>query len=243
VIIHEERCELYILSALKERPQTRAELRTHLTEQFGTHRTASKKDDSDLFSTIATVLARLLKSGVILQDGNTYHLCKSCTASPDCTVELATLRTEYLARVHAKGGEFFEHYFMNVLEKYVTLHGKTVIKNATVGGAEDGGIDGILVTKDCLGFEERILVQTKNRRMTFAEKELRGFYGALRAAGGTRGIFATTGSFHEGASRFLDSLPDLVGTDGYQLFEMAKETLYGIKRTGGKLAVDTKVIG
>jgi restriction endonuclease Mrr len=132
---------------------------------------------------------------------------------------------------------------MNLLEKYVTLHGKTATQNTTVGGSEDGGIDGILVTKDCLGFEERVLVQTKNRRMTFAEREIRGFYGALRAARGSRGIFATTGSFHDGAIRFLDSLPDLIGIDGYRLFEMAKETLYGIKKCGGKLAVDDKVIG
>ena len=158
-------------------------------------------------------------------------------------MELATLRSEYLTRLHGKGGEYFEHYFMNLLEKYVTLHGKTVLENTTVGGSEDGGIDGILLTKDCLGFEERILVQTKNRRLTFSEKDMRGFYGAVRAARGSRGIFATTGTFHDGAVRFLDALPDLVGIDGLRLFEMATETLYGIKKNGGKLSVDTKLIG
>ncbi len=243
VIIHEEKCEVAILAALKSAPMTRAALRALLTEQFGTNKTASGKDDAKLSAAISTVLARLSSSGLILADGGTYSLCKQCTAEPDCAMELASLRAEFLARVHGMGGEFFEHYFMNLLERYVTLHGKTSLENTTVGGSEDGGIDGILRTKDCLGFEERVLVQTKNRRMTFSERDMRGFYGAVRAAGGSRGIFATTGTFHAGASRFLDSLPDLIGIDGYRLFDMAKETLYGIKKAGGRLAVDTKIIG
>ena len=189
------------------------------------------------------ILKRLVaEKHVVLNDGY-YSLSKKLSAMADDVNAMLALKSEFLRRLHAKGGEFFEHYFMNLLEKYVTLHGKTAIENTTVGGSEDGGIDGILVTKDCLGFEEKILVQTKNRRMTFAEKEIRGFYGALRAAGGSRGIFATTGAFHDGAIRFLGSLPDLIGIDGYRLFEIAKETLYGIKRCGGKLAVDDKVIG
>lgn len=243
VIIHEEKCEAAILAALKEAPMTRAALRARLEEEFGTKRTASEKDDARLYTAIGTVLARLQKSGLILSENGRFALCKQCTATPDCSVELASLRAEYLARVHSMGGEFFEHYFMNLLEKYVTLHGKTVLENTTVGGSEDGGIDGILTTRDCLGFEERVLVQTKNRHMTFSERDMRGFYGAQRAAGGSRGIFATTGTFHEGAARFLALLPDLVGIDGYRLFDMARETLYGIKKSGGRLAVDTRVIG
>lgn len=243
VIIHEEKCELAILAALKNGPKSRTALRALLTEQFGTDRTATDKDDAQLASAITVVLTRLSESGTVLKDGATYALCEQCAAEPTSAVELARLRAEYLTRVHSKGGEFFEHYFMNLLERYVTLHGKTVLENTTVGGAEDGGIDGILQTRDCLGFEERILVQTKNRRMTFSETDMRGFYGAVLAAKGSRGIYATTGSFHSGASRFLDALPELVGIDGYRLFEMATETLYGIKKSGGKLTVDTKIIG
>ena len=230
VIIHEEKCEAAILAALKEAPMTRAALRARLEEEFGTKRTASEKDDARLYTAIGTVLARLQKSGLILSENGRFALCKQCTATPDCSVELASLRAEYLARVPS-------------MEKYVTLHGKTVLENTTVGGSEDGGIDGILTTRDCLGFEERVLVQTKNRHMTFSERDMRGFYGAQRAAGGSRGIFATTGTFHEGAARFLALLPDLVGIDGYRLFDMARETLYGIKKSGGRLAVDTRVIG
>jgi restriction endonuclease Mrr len=243
VIIHEEKCEVAILSALKDGAKTRAQIRALLVAHFGTDRTASTKDDAQLSAAISAVLFRLSKSGALIKEKDTYSLCKQCTADPNCLVELATLRAEYLARLHGKGGEFFEHYFMNLLEKYVSLHHKTVLENTTVGGSEDGGIDGILKTKDCLGFEETVLVQTKNRRITFAEKDMRGFYGAVHASGGSRGIFATTGLFHEGAQRFLDSLPDLIGIDGYRIFEMACEVLFGIKKSGGALRVDPKVIG
>lgn len=243
VIIHEDKCEVAILALLKEGAKTRAELSQLLAEKFGTNRTATKKDDARLSTAITTVLARLSKSGVILKEDGGYSLCKQCTADPKCVMELAALRADFLARVHSKGGEFFEHYFMNLLEKYVSLYHKTVLENTTVGGSEDGGIDGILRTRDCLGFEETVLVQTKNRRMTFAERDMRGFYGAVRAEGGSRGIFATTGLFHEGAQKFLDSLPDLIGIDGYKIFEMAVKTLYGIKKSGGTLSVDARVLG
>ncbi len=242
VILREEKCEAALLAALKSGGKTRKELRAILTAQFGTDRTVSTRDDSQLAAILSSLLSRLTKSGVLLYEKEIYSICEKCTAEPTNLFELAKLRAEYLALVHSKGGEFFEHYFMNLLERYVTLHHKTVLENTTVGGSEDGGIDGVLKTRDCLGFEETVLVQTKNRHMTFSEREMRGFYGAVRAKMGSRGIFATSGTFHEGATKFLDSLPDLVGVDGYRLFEMATETLYGIKKSGGKLAVDTKVI-
>ena len=243
VILREEKCEAALLAALKDGGKTRKELRAILASQFGTDRTVSTKDDSQLASILSALLSRLTKSGVLLYEKEIYSICEKCKAEPKNLVEIAKLRAEYLSLIHSKGGEFFEHYFMNLLERYVSLHHKTVLENTTVGGSEDGGIDGILRTRDCLGFEETILVQTKNRHMTFSEREMRGFYGAVHAKMGSRGIYATSGDFHEGAIKFLDSLPDLIGIDGYRLFEMAVKTLYGIKKSGGKLTVDTKVIG
>ncbi len=243
VIIHEEKCEVAILAALKNAPMTRKELSAQLTEHFGTDRTATKQDDAHLSSAISAVLTRLSRLGIVLRNGDVYSICEKCVAAPSDLVAIASLREEYLSRVHGKGGEFFEHYFMNLLEKYSVLHDKTVIENTTVGGSDDGGIDGILRTRDCLGFEETLMVQTKNRRIVFSEKDMRGFYGAVRAKMGSRGLFATTGSFHEGALRFIDSLPDLAAVDGYMLFKMAIRTLYGIKKVGGKLTVDEKVLG
>lgn len=243
VIIHEEKCEAAILAALKSAPMTKKELNALLSEQFGTDRTATKQDDARLSTAISAVLARLCKLGIILRRGESFSICEKCAAAPSDLVAIAGLREEFLCRLHGKGGEFFEHYFMNLLEKYSVLHSKTVLENTTVGGSDDGGIDGILRTRDCLGFEETLMVQTKNRRITFSEKELRGFYGAVRAKMGSRGLFATTGSLHEGAVQFIDSLPDLAAVNGYMLFKMAVKTLYGIKKLGTKLTVDEKIIG
>ena len=242
-IIHEEKCEHIILTALKEGCQNKDALRALLIEHFGTDRTASRQDDAKLSTALSAVLTRLTRHGVISREGDRYALCEKCLAEPKNLVEISRLRSEYLARVHEMGGEFFEHYFMNLLERYSILYQKTILENTISGGSEDGGIDGILRTKDSLGFEETIMVQTKNRRITFTEKDMRGFYGAVHAKMGSRGIFATTGSFHSGAIRFIDSLPDLVAVDGYKLFEMAVKTHYGIKKSGGKLTVDTALIG
>ena len=40
----------------------------------------------------------------------------------------------------------------------------------------------------------------------------------------------------------MDSIDNCVGIDGDKIFSMACECLYGIKRRGGKLAVDTRVV-
>ena len=131
---------------------------------------------------------------------------------------------------------------MTLLEKYVTLCGKKVIYNSTTGGSDDGGIDGILKTEDSLGFRETIMVQTKNRSEPTTETTARGFYGAVCAAQGSRGIFATSSDFHPHAKAFFESLDDCVGIDGNKLFEMAIKTHYGIKKIGSELALDEKII-
>ena len=106
----------------------------------------------------------------------------------------------------------------------------------------DGGIDGILETVDSLGFRETIMVQTKNRLETTNETTVRGFYGAVCARQGSRGIFATTSDFHYAAKGFLESIDNCVGVDGKKIFEMALETRYGIKKCGAELSVDEKII-
>ena len=155
---------------------------------------------------------------------------------------MLTLKESYLTRLHRKGGEFFETYFMTLLEKYVTLFGKTVISNSTTGGSADGGIDGIMETEDCLGFRETVMVQTKNRSDTTVETTVRGFYGAVCARQGSRGIFVTSSDFHPAAREFLNSIDNCVGVDGDKLFEMARMTHYGIKKAGSELVIDDKIL-
>ena len=120
--------------------------------------------------------------------------------------------------------------------------GKTVLEASVTGGSYDGGIDGIVKTRDTLGFVETIMIQTKNRNEIINETTLRGFYGAVIAKSGTRGIFATISDFHPMAKSFLDSIDDCVGVNGEKLFTMATDTSYGIIREGGKLKIDKEII-
>ena len=97
--------------------------------------------------------------------------------------------------------------------------------------------------EDSLGFRETVMVQTKNRLDFSTETDVRGFYGAVCAAQGSRGIFATTSDFYASAKKFLDGIDNCVGVNGTMLFDMATEASYGIKKTkGGRLVIDLDVI-
>jgi restriction endonuclease Mrr len=209
---------------------------------FGTDKTVTEKDDSKLSSSISEALHRMTGIGALTQDGRYYSLSKKVTARIDDINNLLNLKNVFLTRLHRKGGEFFEFYFMTLLEKYLTLFGKTVISNTTTGGSVDGGIDGIIEPVDCLGFKETIMVQMKNRLEETNETTVRGFWGSVCAHGGSRGIFATTSGFHSSALSFMNGIDNCVGVDGDKIFRMALECLYGIKKKDGKLTVDTRVV-
>ena len=242
VIIRNEKCESEILKMLAKQPLTKNEIRENLTRVFGTDKTLTEKDDKKLFAYMGDALRRMVKDGVITQDGKQYSMPKRICAKLDDINNMLTLKNAFLTRLYKKGGEFFENYFMTLLEKYVTLYGKTVTSNTVIGGSADGGIDGILETVDSLGFRETIMVQTKNRSDTTNETTVRGFYGAVCAKQGSRGIFATSSDFHYSAKAFLNSIDNCVGVDGDKIFEMATRTLYGIKKLGTELTVDDKII-
>ena len=116
-----------------------------------------------------------------------------------------------------------------------------MISARVTAGSDDGGIDGIVKTVDSLGFRETIMIQTKNRSDIASETDVRGFYGAVCAKRGTRGIFATSSEFHPSARAFLDGLDDCVGVDGRRIFSMAADTEYGIIKADGKLRIDEAV--
>ena len=86
------------------------------------------------------------------------------------------------------------------------------------------------------------MVQTKNRIDVSSETDVRGFYGAVCARQGSRGIFATSSDFHPAAEEFLEKIDNCVGVDGTKLFDMAMLTQYGIKKSGAEYTVDDKII-
>ena len=242
VIIRRESCEAQILRILRGKDMTKQQIRKELTRVFGTDKTVTERDDGKLYEYMGESLRRMVKLGALELHGSSYSVASKIAAKIDDISGMLKLKESYLTRVHRKGGEFFETYFMTLLEKYYALHGKRILSSTTTGGSDDGGIDGIMETVDSLGFRETIMVQTKNRNETVNEKAVRAFYGAVCAKSGSRGIFVTVSDFHEAAAAFLGSIDNCVGVDGGKLFEMAVETKYGIKNTAAGLTVDEKII-
>lgn len=242
VAIRIERCEEEILRLLKESAKTKAELKDTLVQFFGTDETATVKDDNVLFTYIGQILKRLVAEKMLKYDGSVYSIAPARSAEINNRQEILSLKSDFLSIIHSKGGEFFEHYFMNLLEKYLIRCGKNVTESFVTGGSADGGIDGIAKTVDSLGFKETIMVQTKNRNEITNETDIRGFYGAVCAAQGSRGIYAITADFHPMAKKLLDSIDNCVGVNGDKLFSMAADCSYGLIRENGKLTIDTELL-
>jgi restriction endonuclease Mrr len=244
VMLRNEKIEKQLLTLLADRgTMTKSEMRRELTAFFGTQKTLTEKDDQKLFAGLSDILRRLTRLGVITNTENGYSLPDRIEAKIGDINEMLTLKESFITKLYKRGGEYFEVYFMTLLGKFLEKNGKTILSNSTTGGSADGGIDGIIETRDCLGFKETIMVQTKNRSDKTNETTVRGFYGAVCARQGSRGIFATTSDFHEGALAFLETIDNCVGVDGNMIFKMACKVHYGIKKCStGKLIVDTDII-
>ena len=242
VLIRIEKCEREILYILTSGTKTKAEIRDHLKKAFGTDRTATTKDDDLLFSYMGQILKKLVALGAISNGPDGYALTERVSAKSDDINEMLSLRDDFLLRLHSKGGEFFEHYFLALISRYYEKQGKTILESYVTGGSDDGGIDGVVKTEDSLGFRETTMIQTKNRIQLTNETTVRGFYGALCAKGGTRGIFATTSDFYGTAKDFLATLDNCIGICGADIFEMAIKTSYGIRKKGLDYMIDEKLL-
>lgn len=242
VTVRATMCEKEILTMLTERPMTKKKIRERLEDVIGTKRTATQKDDNILFSYLGQILKRLVNEKTLTLEDGVYFISREKSAEVGDLKQVLELKNEFLDRLHSKGGEFFEHYFMTLLSKYLSKHGKTIVESYVTGGSDDGGIDGVAKTVDCLGFRETVMIQTKNRNAYANETEVRSFYGAVCAKMGSRGIFVTSSDFHPTATEFLNSIDNCVGICGDKIFDMATECAYGIKKQGGKYVIDKKII-
>lgn len=230
VLVKEDACEATIRQALAGAPLTKNEVITRLEQRFNTGSTPSGKDDRSMYQAAEAVLKRLTREGTILYRDGRYKAAVAAPAGPVQDIE--AFRAQFLARLHSLGGEFFEHFTMALLHKYYVKSGCTVLKCQVSGGSADGGVDGLAQTLDPLGFRETVMVQTKCRRQIHVtETEIRAFYGAVCALGGSRGIFVTTSVFHRSAQALLDTIENCVGIDGEKLFELALITRHGIRHT------------
>ncbi|MBO4939629.1 MAG: restriction endonuclease [Clostridia bacterium] len=167
------------------------------------------------------------------------------------------LRDAFLRKIRSLGGDYFEYYSMYLLERYSRRNGRRLEGLKVMGGAHDGGIDGEIELTDRLGFRETIYIQSKNwnpekgdeRLWVVGETLLQQFIGACacrQAKEGKqhcRGIFITTSRFTPDAKRILDTMSDkIVGYDGEDLFEAAKECEFGIVKKNGAWVLDEQLL-
>ena len=242
IALRAERCEKEIIDLLRSGAYSKREIRDMLVKRFGTDKTSSKKDDNILYSLTGYVLKKLTDYGLIVLDEGKYSIAPEKIGKIENIAEYASLKSELMARIHAKGGEFFEHYILTLLSKHLASTGKRITECYVTGGAADGGIDGIIKTVDALGFREQIMIQAKNRLEITNETAVRSFYGAVCAAQGSRGIFATTSDFHPAAKEFLSGIDNCVGVNSDVISKLAIECLYGVRKRGRKYEIDTKLL-
>jgi restriction system protein len=125
------------------------------------------------------------------------------------------------------------------------------------GGEKDGGIDGEIELTDKFGFRETIYIQSKNWNPDKGKEEywvvgetlLQQFIGACacrQAKDGKqncRGIFVTTSRFTPEAKRILDDMSDkIVGYDGNDLYDAAKECEFGVIKKNGEWVLDERLL-
>lgn len=240
IIIDDKQIRKLVLHKVMGEKITKADIFDWVLKETGALDTQSTKDDAIVKSTIGVALSDMEKAGLIIKEGSLYV----ATPKLNKNSKIWKGRTKFLDTIHSLGGYFFEEYTVRLLERYYTMLGYNVTRAERTGGSEDGGVDGILEVIDQFGFEEKILIQCKNRTSsnTVTTKEIREFYGCVCALGGTRGIYSTTTRFHCEAEELLHSIHNCVGIDGDAIFRIAKKTGYGIKNVNGEDVIDTQVI-
>ncbi len=167
------------------------------------------------------------------------------------------LKESFLKRMRTLGGDYFEYYSVYLLERYSMKNGRRLEGLSISGGDHDGGIDGEIVLTDKFGFRETIYIQSKNwdpekgkeENWVVGETLLQQFIGACacrQAKEGKqhcRGIFITTSRFTPDAKRILEDMSDkIIGYDGSDLYEAAKECEFGVIRKNGEWSLDEKLL-
>lgn len=167
------------------------------------------------------------------------------------------LREAFLKKIRSLGGDYFEYYSVYLLERYSMKNGRRLEGMKISGGDHDGGIDGEIELTDKLGFKETIYIQSKNwnpekgdeKLWVVGETLLQQFIGACacrQAKDGKqncRGIFITTSRFTPEAKRILEDMSDkIVGYDGNDLYEAAKECAFGVIEKNGEWTLDERLL-
>lgn len=146
------------------------------------------------------------------------------------------LANEILEEVKNCSSSFFERLVVDVLVG-MGYGGSREEAGQAVGGAGDGGIDGI-INEDRLGLEV-IYIQAKRWEGTVGRPEIQKFAGALAGRKAGKGLFITTSTFTNDAWEFVKMLNTrIILIDGRQLADfmidynvgVTTEAVYELKR-------------
>jgi restriction system protein len=143
----------------------------------------------------------------------------SVIASPDDRLGEAILELrravagEVLDALAVVSPSFFETIVLDLLHRMG--YGTSRSDLQRVGGAGDGGIDGV-ISLDKLGLE-KVYVQAKRWQQAVGRPEIQAFYGALAGQRANKGVFITTSAYTAQAIEFARSVERIVLVDGARL--------------------------
>jgi restriction system protein len=175
------------------------------------------------------------ETGVVETGEATTGTTDTVTLTPDEQIRIGSQRlrtniaTELLKRVRLATPMFFEGLVVDLLVK-MGYGGSHADAARVVGGAGDGGIDGI-IKEDRLGLES-IYIQAKRWKddRVVGRPDIQQFAGALQGHRARKGVFLTTARFSDEARRYAEGLQTtIVLIDGTQLAELMID--YGIAVT------------
>jgi restriction system protein len=158
---------------------------------------------------------------VEVQDSDLIH---ETSLTPDETIRNAhmqleqELADELLVKIRSGTPAFFENLVVRLLFAMGYGGSVTEINKALVGGAGDGGVDGV-IDQDLLGLD-RIYVQAKRYAdgNTVGPSAIRDFFGSLDRFKATKGLFVTASTYTAQARETAGLLSKrIVLVDGSQL--------------------------
>jgi restriction system protein len=133
--------------------------------------------------------------------------------------------TDLLERILSAPPAFFEKLVLDLL--HALGYGNSADDLERVGGAGDGGIDGV-ISLDRLGFE-KVYVQAKRWRNSVGRPEIQGFFGALAGRRARKGVFITTSTFTREAKQYGEQISEsIVLIDGARLTTLMIENGVGV---------------
>lgn len=238
VIVREAELARFVIDSVKDATLTLKQITDKAVTYFGADKTFTVDDDIEIAETAKRVTSDLVRRKKLVYSYGKYSL-----ASDTIVIKKPkSLFEEYITLINSKGGEFFENYSAMLLDKYYNSIGMKVGYCNVIGGSDDGGIDVVLTVSDQLGFNDKVLVQCKQKSgSNVTLKELKEFVGAYYVEKGTRGIFITTSRFHKEAALLFSELDDIVPIDGAKLFDLAKKCGCGIKTCNGEYVIDKEI--